>query len=96
MAYKQLLPMKLLSRKRKADFESGLSSFLINEEILRKRCLHSILTRLRRHRNQDHQSSASLEGLIDVAQEAILEISRIICLLPFLYLQMDNSSASHQ
>ena len=25
--------LKLLSRERKADFESGLSSFLINEEI---------------------------------------------------------------
>ena len=113
--------MKLLPRKRKADFESGLSSFLINEEILRKRCLRSmdneikiaggitlamflvlclfrsyaaaILTRLRRHRNQDHCSSASLEGLIDVAQEATLEISRIIRLLPFLYLQTDNSSS---
>ena len=51
----------------------------------------AILTRLRRHHNQDHRSSASIEGLIDVAQEATLEISHIICLLPFLYLQTDNS-----
>ena len=42
MAYKQLLLMKLLSRKRKADIEKRLSSFLINEEILRKRCLRSM------------------------------------------------------
>ena len=53
----------------------------------------AILTRLRRHRNQHHRSSTSLEGLIDVAQEATLEISCIICLLPFLYLQADNSSS---
>ena len=53
----------------------------------------AILTRLRRHRNQDHRSSASLEGFIDVAQEATSEISRIIRLLPFLYLQTDNSSS---
>ena len=42
MADKQLLLMKLLSRKRKDDFESGLSSFLINEDMLRKRCLRSM------------------------------------------------------
>ena len=42
MADKQLLLMKLLERKRKADFESGLSSFLINEEILRKHCSRSM------------------------------------------------------
>ena len=33
MADRQLLLLKLLSRERKADFESGLSSLLINEEI---------------------------------------------------------------
>ena len=39
MADKQLRLMKLLSQKRKADFESGLS-FLINEDLLTLRwCL---------------------------------------------------------
>ena len=33
MVDRQLFLLKLLSRERKADFESGLSSYLINEEI---------------------------------------------------------------
>ena len=34
--------MELLSRKIKADFESGLSSLLINEKISSKHCLCSM------------------------------------------------------
>ena len=40
--YFSLLLMKSLSRKRKADYESGLSSLLINEKVSGKRCLCSM------------------------------------------------------